>query len=95
MIVSYTAHEHRGVVEAIRSGWADVGVCPRLVSEEIGLRFFTVREEIYELCFATENEGDPRIRALKDTVRGASYPKLLAELPGYSSAECGELEQVM
>ena len=91
----HTAHDHRGVAEAIRSGWADAGVCLRLVSDETGLRFFSVREEIYELCFATESESDPRIRALKQTLRAGSYQKLLAELPGYSAAECGELEQII
>jgi molybdate-binding protein/transcriptional regulator with XRE-family HTH domain len=89
-----TALDHRGVAEAIRSGWADAGVCLQLVSEEIGLRFFTVREEIYELCFATMYENDPRIRGLTETIRAASYSKLLTELPGYSASECGELARV-
>lgn len=86
-----TAHDHRGVADAIRAGWADAGVCLRIVSEEAGLPFFTVREEIYELCFATENESDPRLHALKDAVRSTSYRKLLEDLPGYDPAECGEL----
>src|SRR5262249_55566731 len=40
------ARDHRGVAEAIRNGWADAGVCLRLVSEEAGLQFFPVREEL-------------------------------------------------
>ncbi len=31
------AYGHRGVAEAVRCGWADVGVCLRLVGEEAGL----------------------------------------------------------
>jgi molybdate-binding protein/transcriptional regulator with XRE-family HTH domain len=88
------ARDHRSVADAIRSGWAEAGICIRLASEEAGLRFVCIREEIYELCFATESEGDPRIRALKNAVRGTVYPKLLADLPGYSAAECGELQQI-
>ncbi|MEZ6073591.1 MAG: substrate-binding domain-containing protein [Pirellulales bacterium] len=33
------ARDHRGVVDAIRCGWADAGVCVRLVSEEPACRF--------------------------------------------------------
>ncbi|MDB5384822.1 MAG: periplasmic molybdate-binding protein/domain protein [Planctomycetaceae bacterium] len=88
------AKDHRGVGEAIRSGWAEAGICVRLASEEAGLRFISIREEIYELCFATEFEDDPRIRALKNAIRAKSYSKLLADLPGYDSAECGELQRV-
>ncbi len=33
------AQDHRGVAEAIRCGWADVGVCVRLVCKEAGLQF--------------------------------------------------------
>jgi len=88
------AKDHRSVAEAIRAGWADAGVCLRLVGEEAGLRFLSIREEMYDLCFADENEADPRIQALIETVRSAAYPRLLAELPGYSTAECGELQAV-
>ena len=82
------------MAEAVRNGWADVGVCLQLVSEEAGLRFITVREETYELCFARANETDPRLRALKEAVRSAAYRTLLEELPGYDPAECGDLRPV-
>jgi molybdate-binding protein len=88
------APDHRGVAEAIRYGWGDAGVCLRLVSEEAGLRFLTVRKEIYELCFPSESESDPRIHALKETVRSASYQNLLDDLPGYDASECGEMQTV-
>lgn len=89
-----TARDHRGVAEAIRSGWADAGVCVRLVSEEAGLKFLSVRDETYDLCFPTENERDPRIRALLETVRSESYRLLLGELPGYDVGATGEVEAV-
>jgi molybdate-binding protein/transcriptional regulator with XRE-family HTH domain len=85
------ALDHRSVAEAVRCGWGDAGVCLQLVSEEAGLRFLAVREELYELCFAREAESDPRIRALTDTVRSSSYRELLEDLPGYDAAECGEM----
>ena len=88
------ARDHRGVAEAIRCGWADVGVCVRLVSEEAGLKFLSVRNETYDLCFPTDSEGDPRIKALLEIVRSESYRTLLSELPGYEVAQAGELERV-
>jgi molybdate-binding protein/DNA-binding XRE family transcriptional regulator len=89
------ASDHRGVAEAVRSGWADAGVCLRLVSEEAGLDFLSVREEIYDLCFPDQWEGDHRIQALLRVVRSQSYRRALGELPGYDSAETGELYRVM
>ena len=88
------ASNHRGVAEAVRSGWADAGVCLRLVSEEAGLDFFGVREEAYDLCFPTRLAGDQRIQALQEIVRSPLYRKVLGELPGYDSTETGQLQQV-
>ena len=44
------AYGHRGVAEAIRCGWADIGICLRLVSDEAGLGFLTDKCN-YFLCF--------------------------------------------
>jgi molybdate-binding protein len=85
---------HRGVAEAIRSGWADAGVCLRLVGEEAGLDFLGVREEAYDLCFPACWEDDPRLRALLDVVRSPSYRGVIGDLPGYSSLETGESQSI-
>jgi molybdate-binding protein len=84
------ASDHRGVAEAVRSRWADAGVCLRLVSEEAGLDFLHVREEIYDLCFPDRWKGDHRIQALLHVVRSQSYRTAMGELPGYDSAETGK-----
>ena len=76
------ASDHRGVAEAVRSGWADAGVCLRLVSEEAGLDFLGVREEAYDLCFPERRGDDPRIQALLDVVRSPSYRRRWASCPG-------------
>jgi molybdate-binding protein/DNA-binding XRE family transcriptional regulator len=83
------ARDHRGVAEAIRWGWADVGVCLRLVAEEAGLDFLSVRSEYYDLCFLAEQEQDPRILALIRVLQSVSYRRLLADLPGYDTASTG------
>jgi molybdate-binding protein len=88
------ARDHRGVAEAIRCGWADAGVCLQLVSEEAGLRFLSVRDEAYDVCFRTDFANDPRMRALLDVVRSPAYRQTLGELPGYDVARTGELRRV-
>jgi molybdate-binding protein/transcriptional regulator with XRE-family HTH domain len=88
------ASDHRGVAEAIRCGWADLGVCLRLASEEAGLEFLSVRREPYDLCFADALKDDPRLKALIATVRSPSYRRLLGALPGYDCTLSGKLERV-
>jgi molybdate-binding protein/DNA-binding XRE family transcriptional regulator len=92
---AFLASSHFGVIEAIRSGWADTGPCLRLTAEEAGLAFLSVRKEIFELCFAATDENDPRIRALIAAVRSASCRRLYGELPGYETSECGELREII
>jgi molybdate-binding protein/DNA-binding XRE family transcriptional regulator len=83
------AHNHRGVAEAVRCGWADVGVCLRLVSEEANLKFLSIRWESYDLCFSTSIENDPRIKALLATVRSPRFRQLIGDLPGYDVKAIG------
>lgn len=84
-----TARDHRGVTEAIRSGWADAGVCLRIAAAEANLNFLTVRQEAYDICFATDAATDPRIRALVQAIESASYRRLIDDLPGYRSTDMG------
>jgi molybdate-binding protein/DNA-binding XRE family transcriptional regulator len=88
---SQVARDHRGVVDAVRSGFADAGVSLRLVSEEAGLQFIPVREEAYDLCIPEAFEEDPRVRALVEVVRSKSLRSLLGDLPGYDNIETGEM----
>lgn len=92
--LQHVASNHRGVAEAIQAGWADVGVCVRLVSEEAGLQFLAVREESYDLCCPREALADPRVTALTGVLKSESYRSLLAELPGYDSRHTGEIREV-
>lgn len=89
---SRVAEDHRGVAALVRGGWGDAGVCPRLVSEEAGLRFLTLGWEEYDLCFAESQRDDPRIRALLITVQSTAFRRLIGELPGYGIQETGLIQ---
>jgi len=85
------ASDHRGVIEAVRGGWVDAGVAPRMMAEEAGLRFLPVRIEAFDLCFAESLQQDLRFKALLATLQSGRYRRLLGELPGYDSRSTGEL----
>jgi molybdate-binding protein/DNA-binding XRE family transcriptional regulator len=91
----HIARDHRGVVDAIRNEWADVGICLRLTTEEAQLAFLGIGEENYDLCFRQEFASDPRIVRLIATICSPEYRQLLAELPGYrEQRHLGEIEHV-
>jgi putative molybdopterin biosynthesis protein len=90
----HQARDHRGVADAIRSGWADLGVCLRLTGEEAGLDFIPLRHEAYDLCYPAQFEDDPRLVALREVVRSAPFRRALGGLPGYQAADTGEARAV-
>jgi molybdate-binding protein/DNA-binding XRE family transcriptional regulator len=89
-----TAKDHRGVAEAIRCGWADVGVCLRLVCEQAGLRFVHVRNEAYDLCFSASLESDIRLKKLIEVLRSTPIRRLFQSLPGYELAQTIETREM-
>ncbi|MCW5556853.1 MAG: helix-turn-helix domain-containing protein [Verrucomicrobiae bacterium] len=85
-----TVSSHGAVAEAVRSGWADAGICVRLCAEEAGLNFLPVRTELLDLYFPRALERDPRLVALVRLLRSASHQRLIGELPGYDTRHSGE-----
>jgi molybdate-binding protein/DNA-binding XRE family transcriptional regulator len=85
------ATSHRGVAEVVRAGLAKAGVCPRLVCEQMGLDFLSVREEAYDICFHEGTADDSRIMALLRVLRSTSFRRILSELPGYDVKHTGEV----
>lgn len=85
---------HQAVVEAVRGGWAEAGVCVRLSAEDANLRFLPVRKESLDLCFSASMERDPRIQALIRLLRSRAHRRLIDELPGYDASHTGEMVTV-
>lgn len=79
----HIASDHGDVVASIRSGFADAGICVRLVAEEAHVNFLNICEEDYDLCFPSSYADDPRLAALVDVVRSPQYRETIADLPGY------------
>lgn len=87
------ARHHRGVTEAIRSGWADAGVCVELTSAEAGLDFLPVQREAYDVCIPESLADDRRVQGFLKVVRSKAYRRLLSQLPGYDTSESGFVEE--
>lgn len=85
------ARNHRGVTDAVQSGWADAGVCVQLASAEAGLVFLPVQQEAYDVCFPASLVDDRRIKAFLGVIRSCAYRRLLGALPGYDTAETGHV----
>jgi len=91
---NHIAGDHTGVVETIRTGWAQAGVCVRLSAAEAGLDFLVAREEDYDLCYRSDFEHDPRIQALVRAIRSQPFRRSIDELPGYQAGMTGEQTHV-
>ncbi len=89
-----TASDHRGVVEAVRNGWADAGITLRISGEEAGLDFIPIRREAYDVCYPAALERDPRLQGLLRAIRSTEFRRRLAECPGYDTATTGELNAI-
>jgi molybdate-binding protein len=88
------ARNHRSVVEAVQSGWADAGVCVRLVGAEAGLDFLPVQREAYDVCFPTPLLDDRRFKAFLGVVRSSNYRRILKNLSGYGADETGNVWEI-
>ncbi len=84
----HMAVDHTGVVETIRTGWAQAGVCVRLAAAEAGLDFIVAREEDYDLCFRNNREHDPRIQAFLRVVLSHALRRAANVLVASGKQEC-------
>ena len=88
------AHDHRGVVESVKIGWAQAGICVQLASAEAGLSFLPIQTEYYDVFFHSSLINDRRLQAFLSAVRSPRYRSLITDLPGYDASETGELSSI-
>jgi molybdate-binding protein len=86
--------DHRAVAATVSSGWAEAGLCVRPAAAEARLGFIPLQQEAYELCVAEAQLDDPRVRALLAVLQSSTYRQWLADVPGCSSRDTGDLRTV-
>lgn len=90
----HVVRDHRAVATTVSSGWAEAGICVRPAAEEAHLGFIPLHQEAYELCVAESQLDDPRVRALLTVLQSTAYRQWLADVPGCSSRDTGNLRSV-
>ena len=90
----HVVRDHRAVATTVASGWAEAGVCVRPAAAEARLAFIPLHQEAYELCIPDKHMDDPRIRALVMVLQSSAYRHWLADVPGCTSRETGDLRSV-
>lgn len=82
---------HRDVTLAVAQGQADVGLTTHAWAHTAGLTFLPLAREDYELRFAIERIGDPRIIAICNAVQSGRFRRDLRAYPGYGVTRTGRL----
>ena len=90
----HVVRDHRAVATTVASGWAEAGVCVRPAAAEAQLAFIHLHQEAYELCIPDRHMDDARIRALVTVLQSSAYRQWLADVPGCTSREAGDLRSV-
>lgn len=91
---NHVVRDHRAVVATVSSGWAEAGLCVRPAAAEARLGFIPLQQEAYELCVAESQLDDPRVRALLAVLQSSTYRQWLADVPGCSARDTGDLRTV-
>ncbi|MGC9435774.1 MAG: molybdopterin biosynthesis protein [Methanomicrobiales archaeon] len=81
---------HLAVALAVASGEAECGMCVAAAARALNLPFVPVATERYELAVRREMGGDPRIRALIESIESPEFTGALREMGGFDVTVTGE-----
>lgn len=90
----HVVRDHRAVAATVSSGWAEAGLCVKPAAADAQLGFIPLQQEAYELCIAEAHFDDPRVRALLAVLQSSTYRQWLADVPGCSARDTGDLRTV-
>jgi putative molybdopterin biosynthesis protein len=90
----HVVRDHRAVAATVSSGWAEAGLCVKPAAADAQLGFIPLQQEAYELCVAEAQLDDPRVRALLAVLQSSTYRQWLADVPGCSARDTGDLRTV-
>jgi molybdate-binding protein/transcriptional regulator with XRE-family HTH domain len=90
----HIVRDHRAVAATVSSGWAEAGLCVKPAAADAQLGFIPLQQEAYELCVAEAQLDDPRVRALLVVLQSSAYRRWVADVPGCSTRDTGDLRTV-
>jgi putative molybdopterin biosynthesis protein len=85
---------HAAVAHAVAAGQADTGLGLESAARGAGLGFVPLVHERYHLACLKAALDQPAIQALLTLLRGAAWRHGLGTLPGYESANSGEIQSL-
>lgn len=89
---SHSEFTHAAVAAYVASGMADVGLGVETPSRRFGLDFVPLVSERYFLLCHADCLESPGLQAVLAVLRSAEFRQSVDELPGYSAADCGQVQ---
>jgi len=86
------AESHLGVAVAVATGAADVGLGVAPAAVAAGVDWVPLLDESFDLVVGADELS--RVQVLLDALGSSSVQRLVAGLPGYDLARCGEVRAV-
>lgn len=90
--VTTTTHaSHRDAVCAVLRGEADAALATSAWAERVGLAFWALEEESYDLLVFADSLGDHRVVAICEVAQSRPFRAALARIGGYRPDAAGEI----
>lgn len=90
-VASTTFDAHRDAVLAVVRGEADAALTTAAWAANVGLRFFPLAEESYDLLLFADDLGHPSVVGLCEIAQSKGFRGELARVPGYDPERAGEI----
>jgi len=85
-------YTHMNVAMAVASGAADAGLGILAAAQALGLDFFPLSRERYDLVIPSAFLDDEKIRLLIDIVRSGEFSRKALAMGGYEVHETGKIQ---
>jgi putative molybdopterin biosynthesis protein len=82
---------HTAVAHAVASGAADVALGIAAAAHALGLDFVPLQQEDYHLVCLKSALDLPAICALRDALQSPTWKAKIADIPGYSASNSGQV----
>jgi len=85
---------HSAVAAYIAANMADAGFGVEAAARQFGLDFIPLAQERYVMACHKQALNDPKFQEFLNIIRGEEFHQAVAQLPGYSSDDCGLVASV-